>query len=362
MTIGASASSIPESYTLARVGTLRSAFSLPFGCPRQGLAAPSVRGKIQLEPWLAAAQKTSAGSFLNGLEGFSHVWIIFLFDRNRHSNTSFDPENSFLRPTVRPPWLTNSAGKRGNHGVFATRSPHRPNPIGLTVCKIDHIDHATSSVYISGVDIIDGTAVLDIKPYHPIDALPSRGRLESREHPNPVADESEGKLSTHIAAEAPCKEQPGVPTEALRFPSWLPAPKPLVDVRWWEEALEGLRELQHHCEFYPDARDVSGDASGASTLLQRSIEELLGLDPRTPQSRSRGAGHDETRHRYWALDFDAITVVFRCIPDPLVFEVVRVARKDAAQKCSKAWLSDIRATIEGAASDTTSASCKRSAC
>ena len=85
------------------------------------------------------------------MEAYSHAWIIFLF----HDN-----DNIAVKSKVRPPQLD---GER--FGLFSTRTPHRPNPIGLSLCKIDKIEDDT--VFFSGVDIIDGTPILDIKPYIP---------------------------------------------------------------------------------------------------------------------------------------------------------------------------------------------------
>eukprot|EP00445_Apocalathium_hangoei_P027157 CAMPEP_0203915110 /NCGR_PEP_ID=MMETSP0359-20131031/55949_1 /ASSEMBLY_ACC=CAM_ASM_000338 /TAXON_ID=268821 /ORGANISM="Scrippsiella Hangoei, Strain SHTV-5" /LENGTH=402 /DNA_ID=CAMNT_0050841565 /DNA_START=1 /DNA_END=1206 /DNA_ORIENTATION=- len=340
-----------ETFAMARVGTLRSSFPAAFGCPRQGLAAPSVRGRIELEPWMVAASG-GAGQFLDGLEGFSHVWVIFLFDQNRHSSASFDPSSSFLRPMVKPPWLTGADGKRGSCGVFATRSPHRPNPIGLTVCRVDHIDHAAGTVFISGVDVIDGSAVLDIKPYHPIDSIPtepSAGQPSACPVPRPTDDGDDVARSPHMTA------------EVATFASWLPPPKPRSAVQWYGNTLEELRGLVPHCTFYPDARDADESEErleGAFRTLRAAVEEVLGLDPRTPQSRGKsGSGATATTHRYWALDFDAASVAFRLAgggpsaegenAPTATFEVVKVGRRGReGARADKAWLDALRKELE----------------
>lgn len=367
-----------ETFLLARVGTFRSSFPAPFGCPRQGLAAPSVRGRVELSPWIISAGGGSAHS-LEGLEGFSHVWIIFLFDRNRHSSASFDLGSSFLRPTVRPPWLAGDDGKRGSTGVFATRSPHRPNPIGLTVCRLDHVDHATATVFLSGVDVVDGSAVLDIKPYHPVDLLLPPGMVFQG-----LALEAAGTSSSSTMPSPPNRSH-------VRFPGWLPVQRQLAVVTWRADALTELRLLQSCCSFYPDARDCPGSSEqedkkettegrdAALMLLQRAIEEVLELDPRPPQSRSRSR-EGSTAHRYWVLDFDGLCLAFRLLHreaqtsgaalegqgDPAelgeeesptapgsmlpVFEVVRVQpRSETGERTSKAWLEDLRLELEGQA-------------
>lgn len=88
---------------------------------------------------------------LEGLGGFTHLWVVFVF----HQNT-----NKGFKAKVHPPRL---AGEKA--GVFATRSPHRPNPIGLSVVKIEKIEG--TNVFVSGIDLVDGTPVLDLKPYIP---------------------------------------------------------------------------------------------------------------------------------------------------------------------------------------------------
>ena len=94
---------------------------------------------------------------LRGLEGFTHLWMIWQFSANAHKANS---------PVVRPPVL----GGNEALGVFATRSPYRPNPIGLSCVRIDHIDLDTKEgpvIHVLGADLMDGTPIFDIKPYLP---------------------------------------------------------------------------------------------------------------------------------------------------------------------------------------------------
>lgn len=122
-----------------------------FGLPRQSLAALSLQGKIVFEP------EFRVGEALRGLEKFSHIWLIWGFSESRREDWS---------PTVRPPRL----GGNTRVGVFATRSPYRPNPIGLSSVLLEDIrqDGANGTVLIvSGADLMDGTPIYDIKPYLP---------------------------------------------------------------------------------------------------------------------------------------------------------------------------------------------------
>ncbi|WP_019556445.1 tRNA (N6-threonylcarbamoyladenosine(37)-N6)-methyltransferase TrmO [Thiomicrorhabdus arctica] len=136
---------------LHTIGTVHSPFKEKFGVPRQpGLVEGNI-GRIELlAPW-------NREESLQGLEGFTHLWVIFIFHR------SIKPD-AVWRPTVRPP---REGTKR--QGVFATRSPYRPNPIGLSVLKYHDWIKENGKLYlnVSDLDLIDGTPVIDIKPYLP---------------------------------------------------------------------------------------------------------------------------------------------------------------------------------------------------
>ena len=137
------------------IARIHNDFPTKFGLPRQASLAPSLRAKIVFEPVYRVAEA------LRGLEGFSHIWLIWKFS-----------ESQGWSPTVRPPRL----GGNVRIGVFATRSPFRPNPIGLSCVRLESIedDDADGRVLIvSGADLMDGTPIYDIKPYLPgVDAHP----------------------------------------------------------------------------------------------------------------------------------------------------------------------------------------------
>ena len=137
------------------IARIHNDFPTKFGLPRQASLAPSLRSKIVFEPPFRIAEA------LRGLEGFSHIWLIWGFS-----------ESEGWSPTVRPPRL----GGNVRMGVFATRSPFRPNPIGLSSVRLEAIedDGAAGKVLIvTGADLMDGTPIYDIKPYLPgVDAHP----------------------------------------------------------------------------------------------------------------------------------------------------------------------------------------------
>jgi len=130
------------------IGHVRSPFKDKFGVPRQPGLAAAARGTVALndDPDLRTA--------LRSLEEFTHLWIVFVFHEHGGRN---------WKPSIRPPRL----GGSRKVGVLASRSPHRPNPIGISVVAIEAIDFDRGEISVSGVDLIDGTPVLDIKPYIP---------------------------------------------------------------------------------------------------------------------------------------------------------------------------------------------------
>ena len=132
------------------IAYIKTDFPEKFGVPRQSGLAKHLRGKIVFEKEYRNADA------LRGLEGFSHIWLIWEFSANRRTEQ--------WQPTVRPPRL----GGNVQMGVFATRSPFRPNPLGLSCVRISHIDlntHDGPVIYVTGADLMDGTPIYDIKPY-----------------------------------------------------------------------------------------------------------------------------------------------------------------------------------------------------
>lgn len=137
--------------TMEVIGHVRSDFPQKFGISRQAGRVPELKARVVFAP---AYRNPEA---LRGLEGFSHIWLLWNFSGNPQGTWS---------PTVRPPRL----GGNRRMGVFATRSPFRPNPIGLSCVRLEAIDLAGPegpTLLISGADLMDGTPIFDIKPYTP---------------------------------------------------------------------------------------------------------------------------------------------------------------------------------------------------
>jgi tRNA-Thr(GGU) m(6)t(6)A37 methyltransferase TsaA len=224
------------SYSVSPIGFVRSCFKEKFAIPRQPQLAPAARGVLELIPPFDQAHA------LDGLEQVSHVWLLFLF----HQALEAEP-----RLRVRPPRL----GGNRMVGVFATRSTHRPNGIGQSVVRLERIE--PGRLHLSGIDLLDGTPVLDIKPYVP--------------YADAVADASNG-----LANDAP----------------------ELIAVRWTETSLQQAR----------------GEALRLKEPLQELIEQCLAQDPRpayqTPAPERRyGTRLWDVEVRWHYPDPASITVV-----------------------------------------------------
>lgn len=138
-----------ESFKINVVAKIYTDFPEKFGLPRQSGLVPQLAGKIVFEP------KYRNFSAVKELADFSHIWVIWNFSKSEKSDWS---------PTVRPPRL----GGNRRVGVFATRSPFRPNSLGLSALKLEKIENDKELgpiLYVSGIDMVSGTPIFDIKPY-----------------------------------------------------------------------------------------------------------------------------------------------------------------------------------------------------
>ncbi len=150
-----SSDQLPALQIIARV---HSPYREKFATPRQPGLAPAAEGFVEMLPPFDREEA------LRGIEQYSHIWLLFLFDRV--------PADRPWQPTVRPPRL----GGNRRVGVFATRSPFRPNRIGLSVVKLQGVERRDGrlGLAVSGLDLTDGTPVIDIKPYLPyVDRVPA---------------------------------------------------------------------------------------------------------------------------------------------------------------------------------------------
>ena len=155
------------------IARIRTDFPTKFGIPRQSGLVKELQGTIIFEPEYRNPEA------VRGLEDFSHVWLIWEFSESKRDGWS---------PTVRPPKLGGNIRK----GVFATRSPFRPNPIGLSAVKLEKVDihpELGPVLHVSGADLMDGTPIYDIKPYIPYaDCIPDAKGGFTRETDNSLLE------------------------------------------------------------------------------------------------------------------------------------------------------------------------------
>lgn len=173
-----------EGFHFSAIGFVRSPFQDRFGVPRQPGLASGARGSIQFisDPDIKTA--------LRRIEEFSHLWIIFVFH---------DHGGNKWKPSIRPPRL----GGSEKVGVLASRSPHRPNPVGISAVRIEKVDLDAAGgpeIFVSGLDLIEGTPVLDIKPYIPYaDSIPEANAGwasgEIKRYPVKISEAAEQEFS-----------------------------------------------------------------------------------------------------------------------------------------------------------------------
>ena len=269
-----------EDLVVMRIGVVRSIYRLCVGTPRQGLLAPDARGKIELDK----IKHTSIGETVSGLEDFSYIWVLFHF----HLNTQSSKKERRFKSKIAPPAL---GGKKV--GVYATRSPHRWNPIGITLCKLDRIQvhgHHEVTLHVSGLDLVDGTPVLDIKPYVPVyDSVNISSQMETTNLASDEAVETSKTSSTEIQLPPP------------RVPEWVAgglATKRNFAIT--EKAKNELKEILQNdskaLEFYGSHcfADLSESDDDTLETMLRVIEQVLSIDVRSAhQTRKARTGRSQ---------------------------------------------------------------------
>ncbi len=138
----------PGAYEMTPIATIHTDFAQKFGVPRQSGLSDSLHATVVFAPPYRSAE------CVRGLEGYSHLWLIWVFSEHAGQGWS---------PTVRPPKL----GGNARMGVVATRAPYRPIPIGLSCVRLESVEHTAEGpvLHVLGADLMDGTPILDIKPY-----------------------------------------------------------------------------------------------------------------------------------------------------------------------------------------------------
>lgn len=228
-----------KTFSFDAIATIRSCFSQRFGIPRQPGLVESAVAAIEFEP-------TSDNALaLRDLGSFSHVWIVFVFHSQHYKR---------FKPLVQPPRLGGNTTK----GVYATRSPNRPNPIGMSVVALREVtfDEDRYRVFVTGGDFLDGTPVLDIKPYVSfVDAIP-----DARS-------------------------------------DWVTPLEDGLEVTWNAKALHCINGIESDSDL----------VACGSLGLKRLIEQTLAQDPRPAYER----GKDGKPDQYWGVMIGPVNVRFK---------------------------------------------------
>ena len=248
--------------TMTMIGIIESPYTKRMGTPRQSALVPASRGRVRFCPQVVQP------AMLDGIEEYSHIWILFEF----HANTSTTVKKSKIRPPRAPSGV--------KVGVLATRSPHRPNQIGLSLVKVEHWDGASRTLHISGLDLVNGTPVYDIKPATAWDIPGYRGPRS-----NSVRDSS-GDDASLTASLVP---------SVLHTPWWVQDDQDvLAIVEFKESALQSLHDAIEDGRLAPlYTNDNDGYMAATATLRQ-----ILAQDPRSShkglKANSRGTATTAT--------------------------------------------------------------------
>ncbi|XP_022203089.2 tRNA (adenine(37)-N6)-methyltransferase [Nilaparvata lugens] len=217
---------------LQPIGVISSDFSQKRAVPRQSVICVQMQGKVTINNTVFTNPEHS----LEGLDGFSHMWILYHFHRN---------DSNHVKAKVSPPRLDGA-----RTGVFSTRSPHRPCPIGLSLVHINRIQGRC--IYFSGVDMVDGTPVLDLKPYIPYYDNPiylmrtsatnaGAALVESPPPPDQGVREAPDGEECEEASPLPLNTDTPSPPHVVRVPSWITDPPvSQLNVTFSEQAEEKL--------------------------------------------------------------------------------------------------------------------------
>ncbi|KAI8919894.1 TsaA-like domain-containing protein [Powellomyces hirtus] len=268
-------------YPLFVIGTVRSPYLGRRGTPRQGLLVPDSLASIQLSNDIPTET-------LLGLDGYSHMFVQFLFHENTNlpktvlassqsaqaglkaraassKSATFTSKVSSFASKVLPPLLNG-----GSIGVFATRSPHRPNALGLSLVRVVSVNVEERTVQVAGADLVNGTPVVDLKPWGPFDCPTCFHATVDHEGIIPRCTSIEDRCSLFT----------------VRIPDWVNAGLShpyTLPIEWSHDARHQLQSLvdTKQTQYYNGPDDTP--------LLQRAITQMLALDIRS-NHRGRGKG------------------------------------------------------------------------
>ena len=260
------------------IGTVVSPYTKRMGTPRQSLLVPSSRGYVDFAAATSGSDRVVAPASLDGIDQYSHLWIIFEF----HANTNI----SNRRTKIRPP----RAADNVKVGQLATRSPHRPNSIGLSLVKFERWDPRTMRLHVSGLDLVNGTPVFDIKPCVPWDIPPG------------YAYSGDG-----------C---------GLRVPDWVTQDDVISQVDFADTARRQLEDLVEEGRLEP-LYTMSNDGLTGAVM---TLKEIIAQDPRSTHKGVDNARGKTSKDETYSLIFCQCQVDF-CV-SLLGASVMRVVAVD----------------------------------
>ncbi|XP_039260522.1 tRNA (adenine(37)-N6)-methyltransferase-like [Styela clava] len=283
-----------ETVSLNPICCMRTCFKTKNGTPRQPSISSSTRGQLTIDKSIFTNPEHS----LDGLEEFAYVWVLFSFHLN---------QNKGVKAKVRPPRL--DGAKRG---VFATRSPHRPNPIGLTLAKLEKVNGSTLT--LSGLDIVDGTPILDIKPYIKQYDFPSETDSETESDNSNVetcvkSDQATRKRDNTEKVESSESNEPSSMKSTLPDLIVVFTCRAEADLSIYSKGNKLDVTSEYRLEHISNAED-----------LRSSIEDILKADPRSTYRRNKCCD----RLYYFLIDNCHVTAWFDYSTFPNTAEVLRV--------------------------------------
>jgi len=263
-----------ETYSYQPIGHIQSIFLTRNGTPRQSGLSEYARASLTINKTFFTNPEHS----LENLSQYSHIWLVWVFHQNTPNNSTS------IKAKVSPPRL---GGEKV--GVFSTRSPHRPANIGLTLARLDRVQGDTA--YLSGIDLVDGTPVLDIKPYIPqYDAPITDAQQDIKEHEDKV-EETESNVKTNV-----------------RTPKWVGDPEENLSVIFSSRAEEDLQRL-----------DVSKlKWLKSKSELRSAVFDILSSDPRSVYRKTKCSD------RMYFTSLDCVHISAWYDPDIDGMEVLRL--------------------------------------
>lgn len=292
-------------YILKPIGYIESCFKAKNGTPRQPTVCPQSKARLRI---LKSTFNNPEHSLL-GLEEYSHIWILFIFHKNR--------DDKFSKAKVQPPRLN---GK--SIGIFSTRSPHRPNSLGLTLTQLEKIEGDT--LHLIGVDLIDGTPVVDIKPYIPNYDFPQisaeenncmqvyRNNIYSEESTTTLPNQEQKLPISNKIHNNQCT------VSSVNIPSWITSP-PITElnVSFSSKAEYVLNKL-HNRVTHSKECEYCLEYLQEPNQVKKIIQQLLQADPRSVYRRTKCLD----RLYYFTIDKLHITVWFENESEAEVLRIV----------------------------------------